>query len=236
MGFAIIALTVIIKIITLPLSIPSIQAAKKQRELAPELNKIKAKYKDDKKAQMEAQAKFLKEHGLNPSSGCLLQIISLVIIFALYQVFLTVLNVNGNSSLNGILYPFLAPFAGSHVLNVTFGYLNLINPDQYFILPILAAATQFLLSKMMLPVVSKEERLATKTPGKSDDLMYNMQEQSMYLMPVMTILIGWKLSSGLVLYWLLSSVLQLLQQIIVDGYMVKWFSAVKKLWKKNLAT
>ena len=80
----------------------------------------------------------------------------------------------------------------------------------------------------MMPVVSKEERLARKTPEKSDDLMYNMQEQSLYLMPVMTVLIGCKLASGLVLYWLLSSLLQLLQQLIADGHMLRWARKVGK--------
>jgi YidC/Oxa1 family membrane protein insertase len=227
LGWAIIALTIAIKIITLPLSIPSIQTAKKQRELAPELSKIKERYKNDKKKQMEAQATFLKEHGLNPSSGCLLQILTLVVIFALYQVFMNVLNVNGHSTLNEILYPFLQ-FKSTSPLNVYFGYLNLIEPDPYFVLPILAGVFQFLLSKLMMPVVSKEERLARKTPEKSDDLMYNMQEQSLYLMPVMTVLIGWKLASGLVLYWLLSSLLQLLQQLIADGHMLRWARKVGK--------
>lgn len=232
LGWAIVAITVIIKIITLPLSIPSIKAAKKQRELAPELAKIKEKYKDDKKRQMEAQSTFLKEKGLNPTSGCLLQIVTLVVIFALYQVFMNVLNVNGHSSLNNVLYPWLQ-FNSNNPLNVTFGYLNLIHPDPYFILPVLAGAFQFLLSKLMMPVVSKDEKLAAKTAGKSDDFMYNMQEQSLYLMPIMTILIGWKLASGLVLYWLLSSALQLLQQLLVDGHLTKWSRMLIKYARKN---
>jgi len=227
LGLAIIALTVLIKVITLPLSLPSIKAAKKQKELMPELKQLKEQYKDDKKKQMEVQAKFFQERGLNPSSGCLLQLLSLVVIFALYQVFITAVGENGGTTLNSILYPFLQ-FKGDAVLNPSFLYLNLGKPDPYFILPVLAAVTQFILSKIMMPQVSKEEKLAKKTPEKSDDLMYNMQEQSMYLMPVMTLLIGWKLASGLVLYWLLSSALQLVQQVTMDGHVAQWS---KKLFR-----
>lgn len=226
LGLAIIALTIIIKVVTLPLSLPMLKASKKQRELAPELKAIKEKFKNDKKAQMEAQAAFMKEHGLNPSSGCVMQIITIVIIFALYQVFLKVLGTNGGQPLNTVLYPFLQ-FSGNHILNTRFLYLDLIKPDQYFVFPILAAAAQFLLSKMMMPVVTKEEKLAKKTAGKSDDIMYNIQEQSLYIMPVMTVLIGWKLASGLTMYWFISSLLQLLQQMIFDGHLVRWFKKIK---------
>ncbi|MCX6783857.1 MAG: YidC/Oxa1 family membrane protein insertase [candidate division WWE3 bacterium] len=232
LGLAIIAITIIIKVVTLPLSLPMLKSAKKQRELAPELAAIKEKFKDDKKAQMEAQAKFLKEHGLNPSSGCIMQIVTLVIVFALYQVFLKVLGNNAGQTLNSVLYPFLQ-FAGGHVLNTRFLYLDLIKPDQFFILPIIAAATQFLLSKMMMPQVTKEEKLAKKTAGKSDDIMYNIQEQSLYIMPVMTVLIGWKLASGLTMYWFLSSLLQLIQQVVVDGHAKRWLVKIKKYAGKN---
>jgi len=58
-----------------------------------------------------------------------------------------------------------------------------------------------------------------------------MQEQTLYLMPVMTILIGWKLASGLVLYWLLSSLLQLLQQLIMDGHLARWSKHLVKYVK-----
>ena len=230
LGLAIIALTVVIKIVTLPLSLPSLKAAKKQRDLAPKLAEIKARFKDDKKAQMAAQAKFLKENGLNPGAGCLLQILTIVILIALYNVLSVMLGLNQGVKLNDILYEGLK-FSGNAVLNFNFLYLNLGKPDPYLVLPILAAVFQFLLSKMMLPTVSKEEKLARKTPGKSDDFMYNMQEQSLYLMPVMTILIGWKLASGLVLYWLLSSFLQLLQQLLMDGHIARWSKHVVKYVK-----
>jgi len=230
LGVAIIALTFIVKIVTLPLSLPSVKAAKKQRDLAPKLAEIKARFKDDKKAQMEAQAKFLKENGLNPGAGCLLQILTIVILIALYNVLSVMLGLSPNVKLNDILYESLK-FSGDVSLNFNFLYLNLGKADPYLILPILAAAFQFLLSKMMLPTVSKEEKLARKTPGKSDDFMYNMQEQTLYLMPVMTILIGWKLASGLVLYWLLSSLLQLLQQLIMDGHLARWSKHLVKYVK-----
>lgn len=232
LGWAIVAITVIIKIVTLPLSTPSIRAAKKQRELAPELAQIKAKYKDDKKKQMEAQSAFLKEKGLNPTSGCLLQILTIVILIAFYRGLSVILGLDQTVRLNDILYESLK-FSGNVVLNFDFLYLNLDKADPYLVLPVLAGAFQFLLSKLMMPVVSKDEKLAAKTAGKSDDFMYNMQEQSLYLMPIMTVLIGWKLASGLVLYWLLSSLLQLLQQLLVDGHLVKWSKVLIRYVRKN---
>jgi YidC/Oxa1 family membrane protein insertase len=65
---------------------------------------------------------------------------------------------------------------------------------------------------MMLPRTKKEEKLAEKTTDKKDDVLYNMQEQMLYLAPIMTVLFGWQLPSGLVLYWLLTTLVSLAQQ------------------------
>jgi len=230
MGLSILALSVVVRVVTLPLSISSLQSTRKQRALAPELAKIKEKFKDNKNAQMEAQTKFLKEHGLNPASGCLAMLVMIIPLFAFNSAIYLMLGLNANYALNNVLYDGLK-FTAQNPLNFSLLYLNLGNPDPYLILPVLAAVVQFLLSKLMMPAISKEEKLARKTPEKTDDFMYNMQEQTLYLMPVMTILIGWKLASGLVLYWLLSSLLQLLQQLIMDGHLARWSKHLVKYVK-----
>jgi YidC/Oxa1 family membrane protein insertase len=105
----------------------------------------------------------------------------------------------------------------THGLATSFLYLDLTKPDPFIILPGLSGAAQFWASKLMLPTVKKEEKLAEKTADKSDDIMYNMQEQMLYLAPLMTILIGFKLPSGLVLYWFVTTVFSLIQQIWVNN-------------------
>ena len=70
LGFSIIILTIIIRAILIPLVLPSLKNMKKQRDLQPELDKIKQKYKYDKKKQAEMQMELFKKHGLNTRNYC----------------------------------------------------------------------------------------------------------------------------------------------------------------------
>jgi len=224
MGLAIIMLTVVLKIALFPLTKPSIEAAKKQKELQPEIKKLKKKYKD-KSVFAQKQMELYKKHGANPMSGCLPQIVQFAIIIALYRVFLNILQ-DGASilDLNNNLYFAVTKFSATDILNTSFGYLKLTVPDQFFILPVLAALSQFWMSKYMMTANKTIEKTVKDTPDKSDDLMYNMQKQMAYVMPLITLVIGVKLPSGLVLYWLISTLLSVAQY--------KWLN--KKSSTKNL--
>lgn len=213
MGWAIIGLTVAIRLILTPLTLPSLKSAQKLKDLQPELSKLKEKYGSDKQAFAKRQLEFYKEKGVNPAAGCLPQIVQIVILIALFQAFQSTL-------------------VGGDGLNTRFAYLDLTKPDLLAIpainlfglvidkLPgiflIGAAATQFLSSKLMMPVVSKEKQLAKKTEGQTDDMAVAMQQQMLYLMPIMTLFIGFKFASGLVLYWLTFSLIMLAQQLMLN--------------------
>lgn len=213
LGLGIIALTALIRLILTPFTIPSIKAAQKQKELSGELKEIKEKYKDDKKKQAEAQMELFKKNGINPAAGCLPQIVQIIVLIALYQVFIKVLGFNGKASVVPAEFSFI---------NTHFLYLDLLKRDPFILIPGLAGASQFLMTKMMLPMVKKEEKLAKQTADKSDDFMYNMQEQMLYLGPVMTVVISWNLPSGLVLYWLATTVFSIIQQrILMDRLKAK---------------
>src|SRR3989344_7583049 len=88
-GVAIIILTVVVRSVLLPLSHKSVVSQAKMRSLAPHLEKLKEKHKDNKQEQARKTMELYKEHGINPFSGCLLVLIQLPIIFALYFVFNT---------------------------------------------------------------------------------------------------------------------------------------------------
>lgn len=203
LGLGIIALTAILRAILFPLTLPSLKAAQKQKEISGELKELKERFKEDKKRLAEEQLKLFQRHGINPAAGCLPQIVQLVILIALYQVFIKVLGFNGQGS---EVHPEYS------LINTHFLYLDLLKSDPFILLPGLAGAAQFLMTKMMLPVVKKEEKIARASDDKKDDLMYNMQEQMLYLGPVMTVLISWKLPSGLALYWLATTVFSIIQQ------------------------
>lgn len=106
-------------------------------------------------------------------------------------------------------------------INTSFFYLDLGKPDPFVILPILAGVAQFITSKVMMPAVKKGEALAEKTDDNKDDLMYNMQKQMLYFMPVMTVVIGYKLPSGLALYWFVTTLFSLVQQVLLQKVYTK---------------
>ena len=224
LGLAIIALTAAIRLILIPLTAPSLKAAKKMQELAPQLQKLKERYKNDKQGLSRAQLELYRQHGANPAAGCLPQIVQLLILIALFQAFSEVLKPNGTAvitKLNEVLYPSLR-LSSQTIFNLKFLYLDLAKPDIIrlpaftFPLPgiflILAALTQFLSSKMMVPQVKAQAAEAKKTPGKEDDMATMMQKQMLYMFPLMTLLIGFSFPSGLVLYWLVFSLFQMAQQ------------------------
>jgi len=75
---------------------------------------------------------------------------------------------------------------------------------------------QFLAAKMMMPNPSISKEMVEKTKDKEDDMMSAMRTQSLYMMPIMTIVIGWNFSMGLLLYWFTNSVLMIGQQLLVN--------------------
>src|SRR5690606_39075690 len=126
-------------------------------------------------------------------AGCLPQIIQFIIVIALYRVFTNLLAGNGVmiADINHLLYQFdFINFADGAQLNTQFLFWNLAKPDPYYVLPVLAGISQFLMSKYMMKSTKKMEKVAEKTPDKKDDVMYNMQEQMTYMLPIMTLIFG----------------------------------------------
>jgi YidC/Oxa1 family membrane protein insertase len=192
LGLAIIVLTVGLRVLLFPLSFPSLQAANKQRMLKPKIDEIKKRYKGNREKIGNAQMELFRKEGINPFAGCLPQILQLVVLIAIYTVFREVL-ANGS-------------------LNTQFLVWDLAQPDHYFIIPILAAGSQFLMSRQMNALVSGEEKSAAATTEQTDDFAAALQKQNLYIFPLMTLIFGLSFSSGLMLYWFISSLLQMGQQ------------------------
>jgi YidC/Oxa1 family membrane protein insertase len=206
LGLAIIFLTLIVRGVLVPVTIPSLRSAKKLQELKPHLDKLKQKHKDKKKLQI-ATLELYKEHGINPAAGCLPQIAQLLVLIALYQVFINFINggqYNGQS------------------LNLNFLWLDLGKADPYYILPVLAGLTQLIFSFMMTSgleshVKAPKNKDEKKKEEDSMEMAQSMQQQMLYLMPAMTVIIALKFPSGLALYWVVTTLFSLVQQYLVSG-------------------
>lgn len=228
LGWGIILLTIFLRLVLTPIILPGLKLSKKIQELAPELNKLKEKYKDDKTALFAAQTELYKQHGANPASGCIPQILQLVVLIALFKALTSVLNSTDiSATVNSVLYSFNQIPEGFQI-STQFLYMNLVKPDVIhvpglpFPLPglflILAGLVQFISSKMMSSVVKAEKKVAEKSSESMDDAMVQAQEQMLYLFPLMTIIFGYQFPSGLVIYWFVFSLTSSIQQFMVTGW------------------
>ncbi|HHH14149.1 MAG TPA: membrane protein insertase YidC, partial [candidate division WWE3 bacterium] len=173
---------------------------------------LKKKYKNNKTLLSKKQMELYKKHGINPASGCLPNIVQILILIALYRVFISILNNDLNVSF------FYFDFLKNAKLSTEFFIWDLAKPDKFYILPVLAALVQFLTSKLMAPAVKASEKIAKKTESSQDDLMVSMQQNMVYMTPVMTLIIGAKLPSGLILYWFVSSLFSFIQTYLLKKY------------------
>jgi YidC/Oxa1 family membrane protein insertase len=199
-GLAILALTVIVRGLLWPLSHKALENQKAMLDIQPKIKEIQAKYKDNKEEQAKAMMAVYAEHKVSPFSSCLPLLIQLPLFIALYQVLSAGLKSQGLSG----LYAFV-PNPGT-ISTLSLGFLDL--SQRSIPLAILAAAAQFFQAKMM----NRKEPAVQKEESKDEDTMAIMNKQMLYMMPAMTLFIGWNLPAGLTLYWLLTNLAMILQQ------------------------
>lgn len=237
LGFSIIILTIIIRLILYPFTSQQIRSAHKMQKVSPHLAKLKEKHKDDKKRQQEETMKLYKEHGINPMAGCLPLLIQLPIIWSLYNVLTHIVNTNAATlaKINKVLYfPFL------HVNTADwntlfFGFQLSASPAKliphnpvFILIPLITGVLQFILSKMMLPHPDDQPKKIDKEK-KKDDFQSAFQSQSLYIFPIMIAFFSYNLPLGLSLYWNTFTLFGIIQQywIVGPGGAHHWFAKVK---------
>lgn len=211
LGVTIIILTIIIRLLLMPLSRKSIASQKKMQEIQPELKKLQEKYKHDKAKQGQKVMEFYKEKKINPASGCLPMVVQLIFLIALYRVFMLGLGPEASTEL---LYSFVK---NPGQLNpIAFGFFDL--SVRNIPLAIFAAILQFFQAKMMLRKQEKEKKENPKTnkdDKKEPDFSTMVQQQLVYMGPVITLIIGLQFPSGLILYWTITTIFMIVQQYFV---------------------
>lgn len=203
-GVAIILLTLIVRGSLLPLSHKSVTSQAKMRSLAPHLEKIKEKHKDDKQEQARKTMELYKEHGINPFSGCLLVAVQLPIIFALYYVFFKGLpNLNAEH-----LYSFVhLPSA------VSMMFLGVLLSKKSLIFALFAATSQYFQIKLSVPAMAPAEKDAK--PSFKDDFARSFNVQMRYMLPVIVFGISYSISASVALYWTTSNLFSIAHELYV---------------------
>lgn len=211
------------------------------QKVAPHMANIREKHKDDKKRQQEEMMKLYKEHGINPAAGCLPVIIQLPIIWSLYNVLTHIVGVTGASAINKINAVLYSPSLriDPRMWDTSFFGASLGMSPQHLLshspllllVPVITGATQFILSKMMLPDTSSEKALTkvdAKKEKKNDDFAAAFQSQSLYIFPVMIGFFSYSLPIGLSLYWNTFTIFGILQQYLIVGWggLTPWIKKV----------
>jgi YidC/Oxa1 family membrane protein insertase len=211
-GLAIIIFTILIRLITLPLTLQQQRSTQKMQELqqGKKWQEIQKKFKDDKKRIQEEQLKLYKEIGFNPLSGCLPTVIQFPIIIGLYQAIIRALAATPVQLLDLAkhFYPFIPGMAALVPLNARFLWMDLGQPERLYlpflpgfgipVLTILVVITTWLSTKMT-------------TPPSADAQGAQMGKMMTLYMPLLLGYFSYTFASGLALYFVVSNLLQVVQ-------------------------
>lgn len=205
-GWSIIFVTIIVRLILLPSFLHQARAMQKNQEkmkqIQGKLDEAKKKHQKDKAKLSEETMRIYREAGVNPASGCLPLIVQLPVLIALYRVFFSGLTPN--------TYHFLYGFvAAPEALAFTFLGINLSTPS--LMLGVIAGVFQFVQMKYLSPQGPSQ-------PGSNEEtaaMMASMQKNMMYIFPAMTVFISLRLPAALALYWAVSTLFGIVQQLVV---------------------
>jgi YidC/Oxa1 family membrane protein insertase len=207
-GIAIIILTILVKVVLYPFAVQQIKQQRALQALQPKIEEIRRRLKDDKEAQSKELMELYKAEKVNPAASCLPLLIQLPIFIALYHALQSGLTSQGLNQ----LYAFV-PNPGT-VNPLFLGLVDLTKPN--YVLAVLAGIVQYWQTRQIMKppgaVSPPPPEVDGKPAAKDEGMAAMMNKQMLYIMPIMTIVIGFSLPGGLTLYWLTMSLLTVLQQ------------------------
>ncbi len=197
---AIVALTLIIRLFTLPLTLRQQISAIKMAAMQPQIKALQEKYKNDP----QTLSIEMRKLGFNPLSGCLPLLIQFPILIGMYQAIIRTLAVTPLSllELGSHVYGFLPGLAQLVPIDSSlFGIFDLGQPDRFFIIPILVVVSTYFANKVM-------------TPPTTDPTMQQTNQMMQLMMPLMFGFFMLSTPVGLGIYWIVSNLVGVLQYFI----------------------
>jgi YidC/Oxa1 family membrane protein insertase len=183
-GIAIIVLTVLSKVLFYPLTVKSMRSMKAMQALQPQINALRSKYKSDPQRLQRETLELYRKHKVNPMGGCLPMIAQIPVFYALY------IALSVSVELQNAKF-----ICFGRLFDLDLWICDLAAQDPTYVLPILMGITMFVQQKM--------------TPATGDP---RQQKMMLLIMPAFFTMMFVNLASGLVLYWTVSNILQILQQ------------------------
>lgn len=231
LGVAIIEISLLTRLIFYPFIKQQTHYSRKMSELQPHLSTLKEKHKNDKQAFATAQMALFKEHGVNPAAGCLPAIVQIVVLFGLLGAMNHILTMKLNTHF------WLWDMAKPDALDLKSIAPSIASMADFLekakvpgVLVVLAATTQYVQTKMMMPMKPVKQVEASK-PGsgkkteekkeeKKGDFMSEFadaQGSMVWMFPLIFLFLGTQWPSGLALYWTASSLIAIVQQYRISG-------------------
>lgn len=194
-GIAIILLTVLTRVVTLPLTHKQMSSAKAMQELQPEIKKLQEKYKNDKEKLNAETMELWKKHKVNPAAGCLPLIIQFPILIAIFRL------LQYPEKLQGIENFMVLGIDMTKSLGSVFGTVPFTETLGYALLVLLSGATTYLQQKYMMTDKS--------------------QQSFMVVMPIMILVFSYNFPAGLVLYWVVGNIFSIIHHIFINRPVTK---------------
>jgi len=185
-GLAIIIFTVAVKVVLYPLTFKQLKSMRKMQEIQPKVKELQKKYKGNQQKMQQGMMELYQKEGVNPLGGCLPLVIQMPILYSLFR------------SLRNFFDPVANPAV--ELAHATFIWVpNLGQPDPFYILPVLVAVGTFLQQKVSM------------VSGQQDQT----QKTMLFVMPLIIGYVSLQFPAGLSLYWVMYSVMGILEQFII---------------------
>jgi len=209
LGLAILLFTVLLRVVTLPFTINTYRSMKAMQAIQPQIQEIDKKYKDPKRRN-EERAKLMRESGFNPLGCVFPMIIQMVPFFALFAALRHLVGGSPESlvTLSQHLYP-VSALHEAVPLDQHFLWLDLGQPDQLLIIPVLVFVTTYVTQKMT--------STAATTPQQ-----VQQQQMMAWMMPLMFVMFTLNAPSGVGVYWVASSIFSIFSSYYVYGRTLNW--------------
>jgi len=246
LGLAIIAIAVLSRLITLPITLRQIKMAEGNKEFSAKVKEVKERYKNDKERQNKELMQIQSEYLPSQLAGCLPLILQFIFLINILNVVRDIIS-NNAGSFNALAYSFVPQLAANQSLNTSFlgvvnlasspaqvGYGNIMAVAPYIILALLVGLTQYLSTQILMGNRSKKVDLAkakeekskkanktnkkgqTEKPEDFSEIMQQSTQQTMMILPVLLVFMSLNFPAGLSLYWTVQSGFVIIQQLIIE--------------------
>jgi YidC/Oxa1 family membrane protein insertase len=200
-GIAIILLTLLVKVLFFPLTKKGSEATLRMQSISPKIKELQTKYKDNPQKMNAEMAELYKKEGYNPLSGCLPMLLQIPIFFAMYNLFNNHFDLRGAMFIPGWIPDLSLPEA---IYTFSTFRIPILGWSAIRLLPFIYVGSQLLYGKV------------TQTPDQQGNAQMKMM---LYVMPIMFFFILYDVPSGLLIYWIFSNVLTMVQQVTINKYL-----------------